>query len=176
MSVRELETKLNRRLKEIRRGYAVQNLKRLPTGEYWFAVAMAFNARDMAKVNRMFAERCSLGGGTGAAKPCRRSLLEGFFNRHHELNRVKSHRYSHSDQQSSVRVPHGQICKPAHKSNCRRVHVGSARSPDSPVCLPSTSRGSGECQGKSAPPGFGHVHELEDVGVSAGGSISHRAA
>jgi hypothetical protein len=34
----------------------VKNLKRLPSGEYWFDLVMAFNARDMAKVNRLFAE------------------------------------------------------------------------------------------------------------------------
>jgi len=32
MTVMELETRLNRRLKEIHRGYAVKNLKRLPSG------------------------------------------------------------------------------------------------------------------------------------------------
>jgi N-glycosylase/DNA lyase len=63
MSVKELEAKLNRRLKEIHRGYAVKNLKRLPSGEYWFDLAMAFNARDMAKVNRVFAEVLSQGRG-----------------------------------------------------------------------------------------------------------------
>jgi len=56
MSVKELEAKLNRRLREIHKGYAVKNLKRLPSGEYWFDLAMAFNARDMAKVNRLFTE------------------------------------------------------------------------------------------------------------------------
>jgi hypothetical protein len=59
MSVKELEAKLNRRLREIHRGYAAKNLKRLPSGEYWFDLAMAFNARDMAKVNRVFAELLS---------------------------------------------------------------------------------------------------------------------
>ena len=59
MSVKELEAKLNRRLKEIRKGYAVKNLKRLPSGEYWFDLGMGFNARDMAKVNRVFAELLS---------------------------------------------------------------------------------------------------------------------
>jgi N-glycosylase/DNA lyase len=63
MSVKELEAKLNRRLKEIHRGYAVKNLKRLPSGEYWFDLAMAFNARDMVKVNRVFAELLSQGRG-----------------------------------------------------------------------------------------------------------------
>jgi hypothetical protein len=61
MSVKELEAKLNRRLKEIHRGYAVKNLKRLPSGEYWFDLAMAFNAGDMAKVNRVFAKLLSQG-------------------------------------------------------------------------------------------------------------------
>ncbi|MBI2835927.1 MAG: hypothetical protein HYX76_16030 [Acidobacteria bacterium] len=56
MSVKELESKLNRRLKEIHKGYAVKNLKRLPNGEYWFDLAMNFNARDMTRVNRVFAE------------------------------------------------------------------------------------------------------------------------
>ena len=56
MSVKELEGKLNRRLREIHRGYAVKSLKRLPSGEYWFDLAMAFNPKDMAKVNRVFAD------------------------------------------------------------------------------------------------------------------------
>lgn len=62
MSVRELEAKLNRRLREIHRGYAVKNLKRLPSGEYWFDLAMGFGGRDMAKVNRVFAEVLQAGG------------------------------------------------------------------------------------------------------------------
>jgi hypothetical protein len=62
MTVKELETRLNRRLKEIHRGYAVKNLKRLPSGEYWFDLAMAFNAGDMGKVNRVFAELLSQHG------------------------------------------------------------------------------------------------------------------
>ena len=61
MSVKDLQSRLNRRLKEIHKGYAVKNLKRLPSGEYWFNLAMNFNARDMAKVNRVFAELLSSG-------------------------------------------------------------------------------------------------------------------
>lgn len=56
MSVKQLEGKLNRRLREIHQGYAVKHLKRLPSGEYWFELAVGFNAKDMAKVNRVFAE------------------------------------------------------------------------------------------------------------------------
>src|SRR5882672_6884665 len=56
MSVRELEQKLNRRLKSIHEGYAVRHLKRLPSGEYWFDLAIAFNPRDTAKVNRVFVD------------------------------------------------------------------------------------------------------------------------
>jgi hypothetical protein len=56
MTVREMETRLNRRLKRIRRGYAVKKLRRLPSGEYWFDLTMAFCARDRAKVNRVFAD------------------------------------------------------------------------------------------------------------------------
>jgi hypothetical protein len=63
MSVKELEAKLNRRLKEIQKGYAVKNLKRLPSGEYWFDLVMAFNARDMARVNRLFEELLSASRG-----------------------------------------------------------------------------------------------------------------
>lgn len=62
MSVKHLEAKLNRRLKQIHKGYAVRNLKRLPSGEYWFDLAMAFNPRDMAKANRVFAEFLPSGG------------------------------------------------------------------------------------------------------------------
>lgn len=56
MTVRDLQSKLNRRLREIHRGYAVKNLRRLPSGEYWFDLAVAFNARDLAKANRVFAD------------------------------------------------------------------------------------------------------------------------
>ncbi len=56
MSVKALESKLNRRLKEIHPGYAVKHLRRLPSGEYWFDLAMTFNAKDMGKVNRVFSE------------------------------------------------------------------------------------------------------------------------
>jgi len=54
MTVKELEARLNRRVRKIHRGYGMNNLKRVPSGEYWFDLAMAFNARDMAKVNRVF--------------------------------------------------------------------------------------------------------------------------
>ena len=63
MSIKTLQTRLNRRLKEIHKGYAVKNLKRLPSGEYWFELAMGFNARDMARVNRVFAELLAPGRG-----------------------------------------------------------------------------------------------------------------
>jgi hypothetical protein len=63
MTVRKLETRLNRRLKKIHRGYAVKNLKRLPNGGYWFDLATAFDARDMAKVNHVFDDLLSQGHG-----------------------------------------------------------------------------------------------------------------
>ena len=56
MRVKALESRLNRRLEQIHKGYAVKNLRRLTSGEYWFDLAMGFNERDMAKVNRVFAE------------------------------------------------------------------------------------------------------------------------
>lgn len=65
MRLRELESTLNRRLKQIHKGYAVKNLKRLPSGEYWFDLAMGFNERDMAKVNRVFAELLTPVSGPG---------------------------------------------------------------------------------------------------------------
>ncbi len=67
MSVKELEARLNRRLRKIREGYAVSHLKRLPSGEYWFDLALGFNARDMVKVNRVFAE--ILGRGVRTRRP-----------------------------------------------------------------------------------------------------------
>jgi hypothetical protein len=63
MTIKQLEAKLNRRLREINRGYAIKHLKRLPSGEYWFDLAMGFNARDMAKVNRVFTELLTPGKG-----------------------------------------------------------------------------------------------------------------
>ena len=56
MSVKQLQAQLNRRLKAINKGYAVKELKRLPSGEYWFDLGMAFNSKDLTKVNRVFAE------------------------------------------------------------------------------------------------------------------------
>jgi len=56
MRVKALEAKINLRLKKIHRGYGVKNLKRLPSGEYWFDLAMAFSRRDMARVNRVFTD------------------------------------------------------------------------------------------------------------------------
>ena len=56
MRVQKLESRLDRRLKQIHKGYAVKNLKRLPSGECWFDLAIGFNEWDMAKVNRVFAE------------------------------------------------------------------------------------------------------------------------
>jgi hypothetical protein len=56
MSIKALEAKLNRRLKEVNPSYSIRNLKRLPNGGYWFDLAMAFNAKDLAKVNRIFAQ------------------------------------------------------------------------------------------------------------------------
>jgi len=64
MKLKDLEAKLNRRLHDIRRGYALKNLKRLPGGEYWFDLAMAFNARDVARVNRAFADVLGTGRST----------------------------------------------------------------------------------------------------------------
>ena len=61
MTVKKLEATLNRRLKEIHEGYAVRNLKRLPSGEYWFDLAMGFGAKDMARVNRVFRELLGVG-------------------------------------------------------------------------------------------------------------------
>lgn len=73
MSVKHLEAKINRRLKQIREGYAVKNLKWLPSGEYWFDLAMGFNTRDMAKVNRAFAELLPSG------RPKRRQTVQAKF-------------------------------------------------------------------------------------------------
>ena len=56
MSVKQLQARLNRRLKAIDKGYGVKGLKRLPSGEYWFDLGMTFNSKDLAKVNRIFAE------------------------------------------------------------------------------------------------------------------------
>jgi hypothetical protein len=74
MRVKELESRLNRRLRQIHKGYAVKNLKRLPSGEYWFDLAMGFNGRDMAKVNRVFAELL-----TSASSPRRHTVQAKFY-------------------------------------------------------------------------------------------------
>ena len=56
MSVKQLQARLNRRLKAINKDYGVKGLRRLPSGEYWFDLGMTFNSKDLAKVNRIFAE------------------------------------------------------------------------------------------------------------------------
>jgi hypothetical protein len=53
-NVKAIQTRINRRLKEINKGYEVRNLRRLPDGEYWFDLAMTFNPKDLARVNRVF--------------------------------------------------------------------------------------------------------------------------
>jgi len=47
-------------------------VKRLPSGEYWFDLAMAFNPRDLAKVNRVFAQVL-------AEAPARRETVQAKF-------------------------------------------------------------------------------------------------
>jgi len=47
MSIKQMEAALNRRLGRIHASYPVRNLKRLPSGEYWFDLAMSFRPRDM---------------------------------------------------------------------------------------------------------------------------------
>lgn len=84
MSVKELEARLNRRLREIREGYAVRHLKRLTSGEYWFDLALGFNAKDMAKVNRVFTE--VLGAGAGARRP---AVQAKFYLRPETIERLK---------------------------------------------------------------------------------------
>lgn len=56
MNVKKLQAQLNRRLKAINKSYAVKELRLLPSGEYWFDLGMAFNSKDLTKVNRVFAE------------------------------------------------------------------------------------------------------------------------
>ena len=73
MTVKDLERKLNRRLREINQGYAVRNLKRRPSGEYWFDLGMAFNPKDMAKVNRVVAELL------GKPRPRRETVQAKFY-------------------------------------------------------------------------------------------------
>jgi hypothetical protein len=84
MSVKELERRLNRRLRKIREGYAVRHLKRLSNGEYWFDLALGFNAKDMAKVNRVFTE--VLGTGAQARKP---AVQAKFYLRPETIERLK---------------------------------------------------------------------------------------
>ena len=84
MSVKALEARLNRRLKEIREGYEVRHLKRLTSGEYWFDLALGFNAKDMAKVNRVFAE--ILGTDARARRP---AIQAKFYLRPETVERLK---------------------------------------------------------------------------------------
>ena len=73
MTLRQLEARLNKSLKQVNPAYAVRNLKRLPSGEYWFDLAMAFNPKDMGKVNRILAEHL------GPASRKRRETVQAKF-------------------------------------------------------------------------------------------------
>ena len=84
MSVKGLEARLNRRLREIREGYAVRHLKRLQNGEYWFDLALGFNAKDMVKVNRVFTE--ILGTGAHTRRP---AVQAKFYLRPETIARLK---------------------------------------------------------------------------------------
>jgi hypothetical protein len=103
MSVKELEGRLNRRLREIRKGYAVRHLKRLPNGEYWFDLALGFNAKDMVKVNRVFTE--VLGGGTRARRP----VQAKFYLRPETIERLKK-------KAAHDRVPQSKLVEQALES------------------------------------------------------------
>jgi hypothetical protein len=103
MSVKELEARLNRRLREIREGYAVRHLKRLPNGEYWFDLALGFNTKDMAKVNRVFTE--VLGGGVHARRP----IQAKFYLRPETIERLKR-------KAARDRVPQSKLVEQALES------------------------------------------------------------
>jgi hypothetical protein len=66
MNVAPLERRINRELKALNHAYAISNLRRLSTGEYWFDLAISFNSPDLAKVNRIF--RAHLGPSRKARK------------------------------------------------------------------------------------------------------------
>lgn len=97
MRVKELESRVNRRLKQIHKGYAVRNLKRLPSGEYWFDLAMGFNERDMAKVNRVFAELLSPGLG-----PRRQTVQAKFYLSAETYQRVRKEAAERGVKQSAL--------------------------------------------------------------------------
>jgi hypothetical protein len=88
-----LEGKINRRLREIHHSYAVRNLKQLASGEYWFDLAMAFNAKDMVKVNRVFADLLAAG------KSKRRRTVQAKFylsrQTYNRLRKLAAHRGVH---------------------------------------------------------------------------------
>lgn len=97
MSVKELEAKLNRRLREINPRYAVKKLKRLPSGEYWFDLAMGFNARDMVKLNRVFAELL----GSGQRKP-RQTVQAKFYLSQETYERLRKQAAERGVKQSTL--------------------------------------------------------------------------
>ena len=97
MRVKELESRVNRRLKQIHKGYAVKNLKRLPSGEYWFDLAMGFNVRDMAKVNRVFAELLSPG-----ISPRRQTVQAKFYLSAETYQRVRKEAAERGVKQSAL--------------------------------------------------------------------------
>ena len=97
MSIKVLETRLKRRLREIREGYSVRHLKRLPNGEYWFDLALGFNAKDMAKVNRVFGE--VLGARPRARRP---AVQAKFYLRPETVQRLKKKAARQGVKQSQI--------------------------------------------------------------------------
>lgn len=73
MSIRTLQDRVNRRLREIHPAYRVANLRLAPEGDYWFELDMAFRPEDMPKVNRLFRELL------GTRKAARRRTVQANF-------------------------------------------------------------------------------------------------
>ena len=56
MSIRKLQDRVNRRLREIHPAYRIANLRLATEGDYWFELEMAFRSEDMPKVSGLFQE------------------------------------------------------------------------------------------------------------------------
>lgn len=66
MNINALQRQINAKLRKINTNYRIKNLRRLPSGDFWFDLEMSFNPKDMNEINKIFKE--SLGIRSAARK------------------------------------------------------------------------------------------------------------
>jgi hypothetical protein len=97
MTLRQLEARLNKSLRDVNPRYAVRNLKRLAGGEYWFDLEMSFNPRDVARVNRIFSQHLG-----ASAKERRPTVQAKFYLTQETYDRLRARAASRGVAQSAL--------------------------------------------------------------------------